>query len=65
VRRNAPEDPLVRSAEVEGDVLADDQAAVAVDDDAGDEAVDLEQPARLRRRAGRDGRRESRRQGQC
>jgi hypothetical protein len=65
VRGNAPEDPLVRPAEVEGDVLADDQAAVGVDDDAGDEAVDLEQPACLRRRAGRDGRRESRRQGQC
>jgi hypothetical protein len=38
----------VGSAEVEGDVFADDQAAVAVDDEAGDEAVDRELAPRLR-----------------
>src|SRR5439155_129801 len=41
-RRNPPEDSLMRPSEVEGDVLANDEAAVGVDDDAGDEAVDRE-----------------------
>ena len=42
------EDALVRALEVEGDVLADDEARVGVDLEAHDEAVDGE-AARLRR----------------
>jgi len=53
-QRDAPEDPLVRSAEVEGDVLANDQASIGIDQDAGDEAVDCEQAPCLRRGRDRD-----------
>src|SRR5206468_11633119 len=61
VRRNSSEDPLVGAAEAEGDVLANEEAAVRVDDDTGDEAVDRELPSR-RRGGGERGRRH---QGQC
>jgi len=56
--RNAPEDTLVGSAKIEGDVLANDEAAVAVDKDGSDEAVDREQSPRLRCGAGRRRQRE-------
>src|SRR5207253_10988511 len=48
-QRDTTEDALVRATEVEGDVLADDEASVGVDHEAGDEAVDRKQPSRLRR----------------
>ena len=47
------EDALVRAPEVEGDVLADDEARVGIDLEAHDEAVD-DEAARFRR--GREGR---------
>jgi len=45
----------VAAAELERDVLADDQAAVGIDQDARDERVDRELAARLRRRGRRRG----------
>jgi len=56
--RNAPEDTLVGSAKIEGDVLANDEAAVAIDEDGRDEAVDREQSSRLRGGARRGRQRE-------
>src|SRR5437867_13289383 len=42
----------MRAAKLERDVLADEQAPIGVDQDAGDEGVDREQAPRLRRRRG-------------
>jgi len=54
IERDPSKDALVRAAERERDVLADDEAAVGVDRDADDEARDREEPARLGRRGRRD-----------